>query len=515
MPPERAVNRPARRVVRSNFTDQPPRSPEQLRQWLRENFDLEVPMRPLVDGAASPLDYLCHAFLTDFQDPPPPTSDAIVWACRGGGKTFYAAVATALDLIFKPGIEIKILAGSLDQSARMYEHLRRLFERPAFAELVDGRISARRLRLVSGSTAETLAQSHTSVRGARPQKLRCDEVELFDPDIWRAAQLVTRSRRCGSIHVQGAIEALSTMHRPGGLMSRLITEAQTPDPFSPARPSRRLLRWSALDVLEVCPPARPCESCALFPECAGRAKREAEPPPIIGGHISISDAIVLKSRTDQATWESEMLCLRPQRSDSVFPEFDPAMHVAAFEPASDPGAVTWVAGMDFGFRAPTVILWAFLEHDSGMLRIVDERVQAERTIEAHIQTIYDSRPPARVPAWVACDPAGNQRSDQTGHSAVEIMRRATLMMRPARAPLELGLRAIRRRLAPASGPPTICIHPRCRHLIEALQAYHYPDIDPRSLSPVKDGPDHAVDALRYLIITLDHPTPRARVLSYL
>ena len=36
--------------------------------------------------------------------------------------------------------------------------------------------------------------------------------------------------------------------------------------------------------------------------------------------------------------------------------------------------------MDFGYRAPAVVLWAILSPD-GVLRIVDERVATEVTLE--------------------------------------------------------------------------------------------------------------------------------------
>ena len=48
-------------------------------------------------------------------------ADPLVWACRGGGKTLVGA-ATLLDMLFKPGMEIRILGGSQTQSERMYEH---------------------------------------------------------------------------------------------------------------------------------------------------------------------------------------------------------------------------------------------------------------------------------------------------------------------------------------------------------------------------------------------------------
>ncbi len=42
-------------------------------------------------------------------------------------------------------------------------------------------------------------------------------------------------------------------------------------------------------------------------------------------------------------------------------------------------------------------------------------------------------------------------------------------------------------------------------LIESLERYHFPEDNPHSLEPVKDGADHAVDALRYLVVNLDRP----------
>ncbi|MEL6796140.1 MAG: hypothetical protein AAFO89_04875 [Planctomycetota bacterium] len=42
-------------------------------------------------------------------------------------------------------------------------------------------------------------------------------------------------------------------------------------------------------------------------------------------------------------------------------------------------------------------------------------------------------------------------------------------------------------------------------LIEALERYHYPEDRPEATEPVKDGFDHAADALRYLVINLDEP----------
>ncbi len=331
----------------------PPATGDQLHAWLRAHLRLNVPRGPLDDSHQAPFDYLLHSFF----EPPLTTGeshaaafprDLVLWANRGGGKTFLGAVATLLDLVFKPGIEIQILGGSADQSRRMFQHLRRLFdsrERPHLAALIQGAITADGLRLTSGSEARILAQSHTSVRGTRVQILRCDEVDNFKRDIWEAAQFVTRSKQCGPFFVRGRVECLSTMHRPFGVMHDLVEQCK--------QGSRRLFKWNVLEVMERCGPERRCTAadpgtlvslpqipdqaqptpregdCVLLPECRGRAKERD------GGHYFIADAIAAKRRTGASGWESEMLCVRPRRDGVVFPEFDPRAHVGRWELQGD------------------------------------------------------------------------------------------------------------------------------------------------------------------------------------
>jgi hypothetical protein len=502
------------RAERSHLLGVRPRTSNQLREWLRLALDVDTPRGPLLEGSSSPFEYLCHSFF-EWRAVDIPI-DCVVWACRGGGKTFYASVATLLDMLFKPGVDVRILGGSIEQSRRMHEHLRRFFERPELARLLDAPMTQKRVLLRNGSRAEVLAQSETSVRGCRPQVLRCDEVELFDPDVWRAAQLVTRSAMCGDTLVRGRVEALSTMHRAHGLMADLTTDG-----------ARRVFRWGVVDVLARCEPERECAPCDLAGECAGRAKRA-------GGHIAVDDAIALKRRSDVQSWRSEMLCLSPRRDDLVYPEFSRAVHVfeedwprtvepdapapvessavgdgplaaagivvrARRERGFDP-ALLWIGGMDFGFRAPTVILFGAVDA-SGVLRIVDERVERAATLDVHVDAMLGSHwPRAR---WIGVDPAGNQRALQTGASDVGVLRKRGLIVRDRRVSVEAGIRLVRARLAPASGSPTLFIHARCVNLIESLERYHYRDEGSRPNEPVKDGADHAADALRYLVQNLD------------
>lgn len=493
-----------------------PRTAEELHDWVGVYLGVDAVCEPLMEGSCAPFDYLTHAYFE--------RGDCVVWACRGGGKTFYAAVATALDLLFKPGIEVRVLGGSLEQSGRMHAHLRRLFERPFLRGAVEGRPTDRRIRLRNGSVVEAMAQSHTSVRGCHPQKLRCDEVELFDPDVWRAAQLVTKSRVCGGVRVRGCVEALSTMHRAHGLMASIAASC------AESGAARTLFRWGVTDVLERCEESRACAPCPLLPECGGGAKRprnclQSSNNPLprgAHGHVTIDDAIALKARSDRATWDAEMRCLRPRRDDLVLPEFSRGVHVFGApgdaRDASDPalgasrlGEGVWVVGMDFGFRAPAALLWATIDAE-GVIRVVDERVERESTIDAHVAAMRAS--PWPLPAWMGVDPAGSQRSEQTGRSNIGALRRAGLRVRSRRVGLHEGLSAVRARLRPAHGAPTLFVHARCRVLIESLETYHYPSGRPDALVPAKDGADHAVDALRYLVVNADRGET-AVVRSYL
>ncbi|MBM4108902.1 MAG: hypothetical protein FJ255_08865 [Phycisphaerae bacterium] len=486
----------------------------ELARWVSAVLGVEVADRPMIHGHSAPLDYLCWTFFEGGAERPH-SLDAVVWANRGGGKTFLGALATLLDLVFKPTIEIRILGGSMDQSRRMHAHLRRFLnprQHPELADLADAKLTDRRLVLANGSEVELLAQSQASVRGTRVQKLRCDEVELFDLDVWEAAQLVTRSKRCTGdgmdVEVRGAVECLSTMHRPHGLMHKVIEEAR--------RGKRRLFRWGVADVLGPCADGRACgveegdgfrATCPLWGECRGRAKARAH------GHISIDDAIGMKSRVSLATWEAEMLCLRPRRTDAVLPEFEVGLHLREVEPAE--GAAL-VAGMDFGYRAPTAVLWAW--HDpAGVLWIVDERVEAGMVLDDHLGAIREGRGRRvgwGVPEWIGVDPAGRAVSEQTGLSPVQVMRKAGLAVRDRRLSVEEGLGLIRARLKPACGGVRLMVHPRCTTLIESLERYHYRPEDPADERPVKDGSDHAVDALRYLVLNLDRP-PRVVEGNYL
>ncbi len=503
----------------------PPDAPNALHTFLRNTLGIRLARTPLVPGHQAPFDYLCHAFFEgrvfDGDDRPTDTyrsPDCIVWANRGGGKTWLGALATLLDLLFKPGIQVRILGGSLEQSRRMHAYLATLLDHEALAK-VPRHIAARRITIfhpgepARKSIVEVLAASQTSVRGTRVQKLRCDEVDLFDPEVWEAAQLVTRSMSCKGPwgeNIGGSVEALSTMHKPFGLMWKLVGPKKTGERDQESSgPPRPTFRWGVLDVLEFCTPEHTCDTCILHPECQGRAKTHLTPET--SGHLSIADAARQKTRVSIDTWGSEMLCLRPSRSDTVYPEFDVATHVVGDPPPGARPFSRYIGGMDFGFRSESVLLLAGVDED-GNVTVLREHARTGVIVSDFVDTLdrwLDAIPGGRKAFdFLGVDPAGNADDPQTGKANIQLFkdRRYRVKWRGSETPF--GIRSVQARIAPAvaaspGAKPRLLVHHSCTRLIECLTRYHYNKDRPEDLNPVKDGHDHAPDALRYMILNLD------------
>jgi len=406
-----------------------------------------------------------------------------------------------------------------------------------------------------------LTQSGRSVRGQRVHRLKCDEVDEFLPEVWQAAQFVTQSGPGSDGEwIAAQMEVFSTMHRPFGPMAELVErlsqcrmqnaergmngqgkaaralsgEACTPAPHSTLP---LLLKWCLWEVIERCPPERSCSRCPLWPDCEGRA-REAE------GYFPIADAIAQKSRASREAWEAEMLCRRPRADRRVFADFEPSRHVAPV--AYDP-ALPLYRALDFGYANPFVCLWVQIKRDCGFrisarrapmkeqgdcglkgkgiketdgdvdlsgveVRVIGEYVERERPIGEHLQAMRE-RDPGPVAATYA-DPAGWQRSDVTGTGPCQELARAGLRVRTPRAAILEGVELVRRLLKPraASDGPGLVVDPSCRWLVRALEEYHWSASREGTMAerPAKDGADHPIDALRYLVTGLFLGGSRAR-----
>jgi hypothetical protein len=449
-----------------------------LKNYVKVFIGIDVPDKRICSEHRSPMDYLWHAFAESKHEPSAANRDSIVWANRAGGKTELAAVATLLDCLFKPNCQVRILGGSGEQAGRMYEYLRS-FVHHGYEQFLAGPVRKSKCHFVNGSAVEVLTQSATSVRGQHVQKLRCDELELFDKDVFAAAKFTTQS----NAQITAGMEMISTMHKPYGLMHEVVTSA--------SKFGTPIFKWCVWETIEKCVD-RTCSQCPLWSDCRGRAKTA-------GGYLRIDDCISQMRRASRAGWEAEMLCRRPSRQNVVFDEFDPAAHVKAVDYTPN---LPLYRALDFGFVNPFVCLWIQVD-EAGIVRVIDEYVRSRATIDVHAVEIKNRTPVAEEQVTATfCDPAGKGVNDVTGTSAVRELRALGITVRFRRSSILEGIELIRRAIRSGDGKSGIIISPRCPRLIEALECYHYPESAnaPGEL-PQKDGLyDHPIDALRYFFI---------------
>jgi hypothetical protein len=454
-----------------------------LKNYVKVFLGLDIPHKQICSEHNCPLDYLWHSFSADFATFPKPNADCIVWANRAGGKTELAAVATLLDCIFKPNCQTRILAGSGEQSFRLYEYFLG-FLKDGFEKFLAAPARKERCAFANGSNVELLTQSATSIRGQHIQKLRCDEVELFAEDVFNAAKFTTQSKD----GILAAMEAISTMHRPYGLMQKLVANAQRHDV--------PIFKWCIWETIEKCRD-RICSQCPLWQDCQGKAKNA-------NGYLKIDDCITQMRRSSRAGFEAEMLCLRPSLENAVFAEFDVNLHVKPIN--YDPNLPLY-RSLDFGFINPFVCLWIQVD-DTGTVRVIDEYIRSRATIDTHAQEIITRTPCPEVNVTATfCDPAGAGVNDVTGTSAVRELRTRKIKVRYRRSSVLEGIELIRRAIRSGDGQSKLVISPRCAKLTEALRCYHYPESSTPEELPLKDGIyDHPIDALRYFFINHNRST---------
>ncbi|MBL8763457.1 MAG: hypothetical protein JNM07_04225 [Phycisphaerae bacterium] len=149
-----------------------------------------------------------------------------------------------------------------------------------------------------------------------------------------------------------------------------------------------------------------------------------------------------------------------------------------------------------------MVLWARLD-ERNVLWVEDELVRRQTVLDDLVRQA-EARPWPR-PEWFGADPAGHAAHEQTGRSSIGALARLGWRIRARRAGLREGIHLVKARLRPGAGASRIRVASRCDLLLESLERYRYPDHDPETEVPLKDGHDHACDALRYMVLNLDAP----------
>lgn len=427
-----------------------------------------------------------------------PGDDLAAWACRSGGKTLTASILAALEFLTTEGLEARVLSGSQDQARNLYGYWMRWCDGP-LRPRVEGQVR-RQLSRVAGGRMEILAASHKRVRGPKVQRLFEDELDEIDPEIDTAAIGMLSS----TPHIAARTVYTSTWHRVDGLMARLIETAESS--------GVRLHRWNVWEALARCPPSRHqqgegCLHCRLHDPCR---EMEAAYAPAAGrktgiaargtGLLDVEDVAKAYAKMGQATWDCEYLCRRPAAKGLVFASFDPARHRLRHLPAD----LRVYRAIDWG-HGVFVCLW--IGEDMDRRAIVLDTYRAEAgTISQHADYILAHR--FQDVAATFCDPAGRNRSDQTGLSNIELFRRRGIVCRYTTAQrlrsVPTGIGMIRDALCPTQGAPrlTYLDTEGNRIFVRAMQSYRNRRVNGVWLDEPQDPQpfEHIPDALRYYFI---------------
>ena len=420
------------------------------------------------------MDYLEYVFLQG-------GGNSLVWACRGGSKTMLAAILTVLESVFTPGLETRILGGSLAQSSYMYEYVRRFLGCEHWHGMTK-KMTESRATLTNGSRIEILPQSHRSVRGVHVPRVRLDEVEEFREDVFGGALFVPQS----TDGITARIEMLSTLHRPYGIMSRLAD--------APEEKGLRMFKWCLWEVIEPCRD-RSCSRCVLSADCRGKAKQAS-------GFYSIADAIAKKRLVSEESWQSEVLCMRPNREGLFYRQYDEDVHVPREPIPYDPSKELY-RSFDWGVNGPTVCLWLQVDGD-GRTVLIDELYQSGMAVSDMARSVsrYEEMRGYRNVIRSYCDPTGLSYILEFQKEGIPCMGRRE---DGGRSNIRFqGFETVRRYLKPdENGRPRLLVSPRCANTRREFRTYHYPPT-PAGLNPSEEPAkvdDHAMDALRYFFVS--------------
>jgi len=150
-----------------------------------------------------------------------------------------------------------------------------------------------------------------------------------------------------------------------------------------------------------------------------------------------------------------------------------------------------VAGLDFGFVAPTAIVWAAIDTENEIYYIYAEHYFKEKTPLFHCEAIKTRNNSAGFDIPIVCDPSGGGTSMSDGLQTRLIYEQHGIQMISATNSIEPGITKVLEMFIAGK----IKIFSSCVNLLSELRVYQ------RDKKGNPAGSDHACDALRYLIMS--------------
>ena len=178
-------------------------------------------------------------------------------------------------------------------------------------------------------------------------------------------------------------------------------------------------------------------------------------------------------------------------------------HLITCDPFEIPNHFYIGKGIDFGWVDPTAVVFGALDRDKDILYLFEEYSQNERTPQQHLFEMSKMR---SISEFVyhhpyAGDPSGGSRSQKDGESLFKLYDQCGVKITPANNSREPGVQTVLQRMQNGK----LKIFNTCVKLLSEIGMYARDD----KTKQVRDGNDHLVDAMRYLVMSgLDIAKPK-------
>ena len=217
---------------------------------------------------------------------------------------------------------------------------------------------------------------------------------------------------------------------------------------------------------------------------------------------------LLKSAMGEKELESRRFGKFAVGEGLVYPEFDERVHV--IKPFSVPFEWQETISIDPGLNNPLSAHWYCVDYDDNIY-VVAEHYEAKRDIDYHAKRIkgisaalgWHTDGKGRIEALI--DSAANQRTLASAKSVSELFyERGINVNANVNKDLFAGIARVKSYLKGENGKPRLFVFENCVNLIREFKGYFWGKGD----APIKRD-DHALDELRYLVMSRPHNPPPA------
>ena len=225
--------------------------------------------------------------------------------------------------------------------------------------------------------------------------------------------------------------------------------------------------------------------------------------------LSASEVKLLEGALDQSSLDSRKYGRFSEGYGLVYPEFDESVHVV--KPFTVPPEWQENISIDPGLHNPLSAHWYCVDWD-GNIYVVAEHYEKGRDIDFHAAAIdeisrrlgWKRDGSGRISALI--DSAAGQRTLASSKSVSELFYERGIAVNPnVDKDVFSGISRVKSYLARGNGQPDIYIFDCCENMIAEFKSYSWGAGD----RPIKAG-DHAMDELRYFVMSRPHAPERAK-----